>query len=65
MNVHSCNSVNSLITYIQYGNNDQDIICNNTDANYRFWYFSNVFINVKRNVAVYQGHINSEVSKNS
>ena len=51
--------------YIQYGNNDQDIICNNIDANYRFWYFSNVFINVKRNVAVYQGHINSEVSKNS
>ena len=36
MNVHSCNSVNSLITYIQYGNNDQDIICNNIDANYRF-----------------------------
>ena len=47
------------------------MICNNIDANsnndYRFWLFSNVLINVKNNVTVYQGLINfrKEVSENS
>ena len=47
---------------MQYGNNDKKISGNNIDIKsnngYNFLLFSNVLLNSKSNVAVYQGHIN-------
>ena len=53
------------------GNEDKKAICNSIDTNksneYRFFFFSNDILNAKRNVAVYEGHINfrREVTKSS